>query len=123
MFNHSLIKRSLAVGLIIGAAAVPAVAQAMPFGPTDASDGYAVPAASSPVEPSVNVPHVSQTALGPTDASNGYAVPAASSPVTAQPGSSFHWGDAGIGAGGAVVLLGAAALGAGVTRRRRAIAG
>ena len=33
--------------------------------------------------------------------------------------SSFSWGDAGIGAAGAVVLLGAGALGTSVTRRHR----
>jgi hypothetical protein len=33
--------------------------------------------------------------------------------------SSFQWGDAGIGAAGAVALLGTGALGASVTRRRR----
>jgi hypothetical protein len=39
--------------------------------------------------------------------------------VRAQPG--FQWGDAGIGAAGAAVLVGAGALGAGAARRRRAL--
>jgi hypothetical protein len=38
-------------------------------------------------------------------------------PHTSQPG--FQWGDAGIGAAGAAVLLGGAAAGVGMTRRRR----
>jgi hypothetical protein len=33
--------------------------------------------------------------------------------------SGFQWGDAGIGAAGAAVVLGGAAAGVGVTRRRR----
>jgi hypothetical protein len=38
-------------------------------------------------------------------------------PRSAQPG--FQWGDAGIGAAGAAVLLGGAATGVSLTRRRR----
>jgi len=48
----------------------------------------------------------------------GPSVPAASQPG-ASAHSSFQWGDAGIGAAGAVVLLGAGALGTSATRRRR----
>ena len=44
--------------------------------------------------------------------------PAAPEPV-ATSHSAFQWGDAGIGAAGATVLLSAAALGTGLARRRR----
>jgi hypothetical protein len=120
MFKHNPIKRSLACGLAITAACFPAVAQAMPIGPTDASaGGYAFHAVMPETQRS-NVSHASPTALGPTDASSGgYVLAPSATPTTAQTGSSFHWDDAGIGAAGAVVLLGSAALGAGVTRRRR----
>jgi hypothetical protein len=43
----------------------------------------------------------------------------ASVPVTPSAGSSFQWGDAGIGAAGTILLLGAGAGAAGAVRRRR----
>jgi hypothetical protein len=94
MLNHTLIKRSLAAGLAVGAAGFPTAAQArFELNP--------------PLAPSVSRPeHV------------------ASAPTRAQPSSSaqagFQWGDAGIGAAGAVVLLGAAAGTANAMRRRYA---
>ena len=91
MFNHHLIKRSLASGLVIAAAMIPAGA-AQAFHPEQAGGG--LPVATAP------------------------ASQVATSQPTASSDSSFQWGDAGIGAG-AVVLMGAAALGAGATRRRR----
>ncbi len=95
MFNHHLIKRSLTGALVIGAATIPAAsAQAMYLEEHGGSSGQAQIAA----------PVVSQAAP---------SQPAAAS------GSSFQWGDAGIGAAGAVVLLGLGATGAGMTRRRR----
>jgi hypothetical protein len=93
MFNHTLIKRSLAAGLAIGAASLPTAAQAR--------------VDLNPPPP----PTVSQPAR------------VASAPTRSQPGSSaqpgFRWGDAGIGAAGAVVLLGAGAGTANAMRRRR----
>jgi hypothetical protein len=92
MFNHTLIKCSLAAGLAIGAASFPTAAQArFEFNPP-------VPVASQPA----------QAASAPTGAQPSGG---------AQPG--FQWGDAGIGAAGAVVLLGAGAGTANAMRRRR----
>ena len=121
----------LTAGAVIAAAGFPSAAQATSdsagyvpvivshasqtvLGPTDASSGGYEP---------VTVSHASRTVLGPTDASSGgYDFAASAAPATAQSGSGFHWNDAGIGAGGAVLLLGTAALGAGMTRRRRTTA-
>jgi hypothetical protein len=89
MFHHTLtVKRLLAAGLAIGAAGFPAVAQAR-FG------------------------------LGPGDGPDFPVVSAAiSQPPVHSTQESFDWGDAGIGAAGAVVLLSAGAFGASATRRR-----
>jgi hypothetical protein len=98
MFNHTFIKRALTVALITGAVAFPAAAQAQPA----ENGGGAVATAQVPV-------------TGPQSVSQSASVPTAQSS-----GSSFQWGDAGIGAAGAVVLLvGAGAAGATLTRRRR----
>jgi hypothetical protein len=90
VFKQHMIKRSVVSGLVIAAASFPASAQAMLIG------GGASSVPSGPI---------------------------ASGPSASQPGagahSSFQWGDAGIGATGAVVLLGAGALGTSATRRRR----
>ena len=93
MLNHTLIKRSLATASIVAAAGFPASAQAILV---NEGGGGSVP--STP-------PVVKATA-----------------PAISQPGSGFQWGDAGIGAAGATVLLGTGVLGAGMTRRRRGIA-
>jgi hypothetical protein len=75
---------------------------------------------SVPVAPPVGVSHTSSTALGPTDASSGgYNFVASAAPATVQSGSGFHWGDAGIGAAGVVVLMGAGAAASVSVRRRR----
>jgi hypothetical protein len=87
MSKHYLIKRTLAGGLVIAAAGFPTAAQAT----VDAG------APSGSGTPITSVPSVAQ-------------------PVSSSD-SSFQWGDAGIGAAGAVVLMSAGALGA--TRRRR----
>jgi hypothetical protein len=95
MFNHHLIKRSLASALVIAAVTVPAgAAQALQIAGSGGSSGPV------PVAP----PATSQVAPSRPDATSG---------------SSFQWGDAGIGAAGATVLLGAGALGLGSSRRRR----
>jgi len=93
MLNHTLIKRSLATASIVAAAGFPASAQAILV---NEGGGGRVP--STPPVVKATAPSVSQT------------------------GSEFQWGDAGIGAAGATVLLGTGALGAGMTRRRRRIA-
>jgi hypothetical protein len=87
MFKRHLIKRSLAGGLVIAAVGFPSAAQAMPYSGPSSGSGT----------PITSVPSVAQ-------------------PVSSSD-SSFQWGDAGIGAAGAVVLMSAGALGA--TRRRR----
>ena len=102
MFNHSVIKRGLAVGLISLVAAFPAAAQAMVV----ANPGGSVSASQVP-------------ATGPQPSQGGYGVPGSSASTTTQSGSSFQWGDAGIGAGVAVLLVGAAAAAGTMTRRRR----
>lgn len=49
--------------------------------------------------------------------------PVVSGPSAQRTSSGFQWGDAGLGAAGATVLLGAGVLGASVTRRRRPVVG
>lgn len=174
MFNHTFIKRSLAVALTAAAGAFPAAAQAahivQPANPTASS--ASVPS----VGPSLAVAHqldqlqgnarqvlVTKSAdvpsAGPglavahqldqlqgnarlalvtkeapsglpssflTDASSGgyTSVPSSAPVVSLSPSDSgFQWGDAGIGAAGAIVLMGAAAVGTGATRRRRTVIG
>jgi hypothetical protein len=91
MFNVT--KHNLAAGLVIAAASLPSAAQAR----LDLDPPTAVSASAA-------------------------AQPAGGSSIQ-QPGASaqsgFQWGDAGIGAAGAVVLLGAGAAASGVARRRR----
>ena len=97
MLNHHLIKRLLTAGLVIAAAGFPTVAQARYI-----EDGFGSPSASQ-------VP-----VAGPQPASQAVTVPSGQGG-----GSSFQWGDAGIGAFGAVVLISAGAVGGGLARRRR----
>lgn len=89
MLNDTLIKRTLASGLAIAAVGFPASAQAMFI---DGGGAASAPTAAVPARPAASV----------SDAKSG-----------------FQWGDAGIGAAGATMLLGVGALGAGVTSRRR----
>jgi hypothetical protein len=96
MLSHQSIKRLLAGGLVIAAAGFPSAAQAR----------YIEDAGGSPSASQVPV-------AGPQPASQAVAV------RSGQGGGSFQWGDAGIGAAGAVVLMSAGALGTGVARRRR----
>jgi hypothetical protein len=92
MFRHSKIKRFLVAGLVIGAASFPAAAQA-------------------------------RFLISPPGTSMSQPARVASVPTRPQPSSGaqsgFQWGDAGIGAGGAVVLVGVGAVTASATRRRR----
>lgn len=91
MFNHTHIKRSLVTGMAIGVTASPAVAQADMF----AAYGSGTPAAAPITAPARHL-----DARGQTD---------------------FNWVDAGIGAGGAIVLVSAGAAGAAAMRRRRVV--
>jgi hypothetical protein len=87
MLHNHLIKRGVAAGLMVAAAALPSAAQArIPL--DEGGPGWSTPAPA--ITPSVP-----------------------------QSGNGFAWGDAGIGAAGAVVLLGAGAVGTGAARRRR----
>lgn len=88
MLKHHLIRRTLAGGLVVAAGTVPAAAQA-------------------------------RHATGDTfSSSSSYPAPIVISSPAAQPGASFQWGDAGVGAG-AALLLSAGVAGAAMTRRRR----
>jgi hypothetical protein len=103
MFKHHSILRPLTGGLVIAAAGLPASSQARIF------HDRPVPSLIR----SIRLPDTpySNRALRPDGSASGASVR-----VSSQPG--FPWGDAGIGAG-AAVLLGAAATAAGMTRRRR----
>jgi hypothetical protein len=93
MLKGRLIRRTLAGCVAIAVAGLPSTAQAMING----GRGGPTPTASPAI---VSGQSIQQTGAG------------------AQSG--FQWGDAGIGAAGTVVLLGAAAAGSGLARRRRA---
>ena len=99
MLNHQPIKRLLAGGLVIAAAGFPTVAQAR----------YIEDVGGTPSTPTSQVP-----VAAPQPAPQPVAVPSGQGG-----GSSFQWGDAGIGAVGAVVLVSAGALGTTLARRRR----
>lgn len=107
MFNHHLIKRLLVSGLAIAAAGFPAAAQARL--------NLEPPAVSSATS------HTLPSTFHTDASSSGYRSAQAngSSVSVPQASSGFQWDDAGIGAAGAVVLLGGGALGIGVMRRRR----
>jgi len=89
MFNYAHIKRSLAAAMAIGVAAFPVGARADMLASASAG-GQPSAAASAPA-----YQHGASTQTG------------------------FDWADAGIGAGGAIVLLGTGALSAAGMRRRR----
>jgi hypothetical protein len=95
MLKHHLIRRTLTGGLVIVAVGFPATAQAR--------------TCQRPVQ------------LPNTPYSNRALPQCSASDVSVQHRSQagFQWGDAGIGAAGAAVLLGGAAAGVGMTRRRR----
>ncbi len=93
MLQTNVIRRWLTGGVVIAAASFPSVASAR-FELNDPPS-----AASRPAQSAIGIPTVQR--------SGG----------TAQGG--FQWGDAGIGAAGAVVLLGAGGAAAGLARRRR----
>jgi hypothetical protein len=120
MFKHQSIKRWLAGCLVIAGASFPPAAQAIVIGG----------GGSIAVSPPVTGPVVQQQ-LGQLQrnvqqrfaAEGGWHLSARSTPAAATSSEGFHWGDAGIGAAGATVLLGAGALGATLARRRRPVLG
>jgi hypothetical protein len=93
MSKFTLSKGSLAVGLVTAAATLPAAAHARPQ-----FDSPGTIVASAPA-PAVSAPQAPR----PTAAGQ----------------SGFQWGDAVIGAAGAMVLVGAGAVATGPARRRR----
>ena len=92
MLKGNLIRHTLATGIVTTVAVFPAAAQAR-------FDLNPSPGTPAPVQ-TVSSPAAPQPTLGDQ--------------------SGFDWGDAGIGAAGTVVLLGAGAAGTVVVRRRRA---
>lgn len=111
MFTRGKIKRLLAALSLIAMAGFPPVAMAMPI------EGGVTRVL---VTPPVGVSQAYPTALGPTDASSGgYDFAASAVPTSAQSGSEFEWGDAGIGAAGMAALMGAGAAASVSVRRRR----
>jgi len=90
MFRHIRIRRSFLAAAAVSAAALPAGAQARPF--FDPAPVHTAPPAR--VATVVHEPEANSSA-------------------------SFQWDDAGIGAAGAIVLLGAGAGAATTIRRRR----
>lgn len=109
MFTRNSIVRSAAGGLVLAGLALPGAATAAFVNPEGGTIGAT--AALHRGQPTALLP-VTAPAQGKPQ-----GVVRLQPAAGAQP--SFQWGDAGIGAGGATVLLGAAALGASASRRRR----
>jgi hypothetical protein len=123
MLHYHLIKRTLAGGLAIAAAGLPSAARAMPIAEAESAVRVA---------PALNGPPAQQQRLdqlqgnvqewfavhGRFPASTAVTAPVSTSAAATLP-RGFQWDDAGIGAAGATVLLCAAGLGVGLTRRRR----
>ena len=107
MLKHHLIRRTLTGGLVIAVVGLPASAQAMRI---EAGAGPSAPAVSTTVRLPVDT--YSSRALHPYDPASAASVQRASEPA-------FQWSDAAIGAAGAVLVMGAAATGVAITRRRR----
>jgi hypothetical protein len=102
MFNHTMLKRSLAIGLALGASAVPVAANARVIVPGDAGLGGATTQAH----------HAGASSAAPR--------PSAVTGVTkSQSAGGFQWDDAGIGAGAAIALLGAGGIATVGLRRRQ----
>jgi hypothetical protein len=129
MLKHHLIRRTVTGGLVIAAVGLPISAQAKFM---ESGGGASAPSVSTTV--TLPVDSYSSRAIdrhGSASASSAAlpnpvqaAAPSSTSVAPTNPGISspnggFDWGDAGIGAAGAVVLMGAATAAVGVTRRRR----
>jgi hypothetical protein len=110
MLKHHLIRRALTGGLVIVTVGLPTSAQA---------NGSAEGGGPSPPSVSTTVPwpvnSYSSRALHP----HGSTSAAPMILRVSSPSGGFDWRDAGMGAAGAVILIGAAAAGIGMTRRRR----
>ncbi|HTP22365.1 MAG TPA: hypothetical protein VMJ65_22335 [Solirubrobacteraceae bacterium] len=117
MFKRNLIKRSLVAGLAIGAASLPAVAQARPIEDTVASTGSPVVSTASVEQQLARLHADVQKRFADEGGWPSVASPVRSAAATSQGG--FQWGDAGIGAAGMIVLLGAGGVAVGVMRNRR----
>jgi hypothetical protein len=133
MPNFTLNKRSLTPVLVVAAASLPAAAQARPdVGPgpvkgvplsTPALVNATAPAPARVDAPAPAPARVNAPAPAPARVNAPVPAPAAASAAArvttavAEPG--FQWGDAGIGAGGALVLVGGGAAALSITRRRR----
>jgi hypothetical protein len=92
MFRHNEIRRSLIGGIVIAAASCPAVAQAK---------------------------FAQDPPIAAAQAVSGVPTSTAVQQTTSAANSGFSWDDAGIGAAGTVLLMGAGAGAAGAARRRR----
>ena len=103
MLRPHLIRQALAGGAVIAAVVLPASARAGMFHGPPVCQGVCQLRGHMYVDPN-------WSAL--IHLSGGQSVAHRSE-------SGFHWGDAGVGAAGAAVLLGGAAAGIGMTRRRR----
>ena len=121
MFWRNLIKHSLVIGLAIGAASLPAVAQARPIQDTVAP--VASPVVSTPsAQQQLARLHADVQHRFASEGGRPSVAPSVATSVRsgATPQGGFRWGDAGIGAAGMIVLLGAGAGTVGVMRNRRA---
>jgi hypothetical protein len=118
MFKHQVIKRSLAAAAVIATAGFPSAAQAMLIGGGGESGIPVTPVESGPSAPQ-RLDQLQHNAQGRFAIHGRFPSPTASpAPAATAPGG-FQWGDAGIGAAGAAVLLTSGAVGVGLARRRR----
>jgi hypothetical protein len=123
MPNFTLNKRSLTAVLVVAAASLPAAAQARPdVGPGPVNGvPLSTPArvnATAPAPARVDAPAPAPARVNaPVPAPAATSAAARVTTAVAEPG--FQWGDAGIGAGGALVLVGGGAAALSITRRRR----
>jgi hypothetical protein len=120
MSKHQSIKRWLAGCLVIAGASFPAAAQAKVIG-----GGGNVPGAAPVTGPVVQkqLDQLQGNVQRRFAAQGGWHLSTPSTPAAATSSGGFPWTDAGIGAAGATVLLGAGALGATLARRRRPVLG
>jgi hypothetical protein len=113
MFKHQSIRRWLTGCLVVAGVSFPSAAQARLVG-----GGGSVPV-SPPSAIQQQLDQLQRNAQQWVAARGGWHLSAPSKSSAAASSGSFPWSDAGIGAGGAAVLLGAGALGATLARRRR----
>jgi hypothetical protein len=109
MLKRHLIKRTFAGGVVIVTGGLPVAAHAMRIGGGSGAGHAARTAATLPIN------SYSSRALHPYSPAGAASIVRVSSPS-----GGFDWGDAGIGAAGGAMLVGAGVLGARMTRRRRA---